>query len=627
VLCSFGFLDPTKLNHRLLECWFGSSLSKDAHCHLVFVGDNHWGEYGANLVQRITERGLDDRVRITGFASPELFRQYLTAADLAVQLRTHSRGETSAAVLDCMNHALPVIVNANGAMAELEREAVCMLSDEFDDEELVSALETLWQEPDKRHALGQRAQALIRDRNSPAKCASLYAEAIERVQRKTETSTPSLLHAIATHEAAAFNDPQLLTLCLSIAESLPLARPAKRLFLDVTTTSRNDLKTGIERVARALLLAMIEVPPPDYRIEPIYLDQVGGKWLYRHAHRYTLSLLECPVDALDDEVVDAKCGDTLLILDLSGYMLVQAKDSGLYSAYRDKGVAVYSVVFDLLPVQMPAVFPPGAAVSHRQWLESISTFDGAVCISRIVARDFAKWQTESRLRWTDRRPFNITWCHLGADVSNSSPSKGLPRDAVEVIQTLRARPTFLMVGTIEPRKGYLQAIAALTQLWECDVDVNLVIVGKEGWPGLPDDMRRDIPETVRILRNHPELKTRLFWLGDISDEYLEKIYADSACLIAASYGEGFGLPLIEAAQHKLPIIARDIPVFREVAGNHAYFFNSHSADALAQAIQHWLVLYGQSQHPKSDELPWLTWKDSAAQLLSFLCASSSRTLE
>lgn len=43
----------------------------------------------------------------------------------------------------------------------------------------------------------------------------------------------------------------------------------------------------------------------------------------------------------------------------------------------------------------------------------------------------------------------------------------------------------------------------------------------------------------------------------------------STCLIAASFGEGFGLPLIEAAQHGLPIMARDIAVFREVAKEYA----------------------------------------------------------
>ena len=50
----------------------------------------------------------------------------------------------------------------------------------------------------------------------------------------------------------------------------------------------------------------------------------------------------------------------------------------------------------------------------------------------------------------------------------------------------------------------------------------------------------------------------------------------SDVLVAPSRGEGFGLPLIEAAQHKLPIFARDIPVFREVAGENAFFFQSNT---------------------------------------------------
>jgi glycosyltransferase involved in cell wall biosynthesis len=108
---------------------------------------------------------------------------------------------------------------------------------------------------------------------------------------------------------------------------------------------------------------------------------------------------------------------------------------------------------------------------------------------------------------------------------------------------------------------------------------------------------------------------KLFWLAGISDEYLEKIYKASTCLIAASEGEGFGLPLIEAAQHKISIVARDIPVFREVAGEHAYYFAGLAAEDLAGAIQQWLALHASDDAPGSDAMPWLTWKQSARQLI------------
>lgn len=618
VVCSFGFLAPTKLNHRLLHCWLNSSLAKNHRCRLVFVGENHGGDYGAELLQTIHSTGFGSRIRITGFASPDMYRQYLMAANMAVQLRCSSRGETSGTVLDCMNHALPVIVNANGSMAELDADAVWMLPEEFEDAELIKALDGLWRDAEKRRVLGERAREIIVKHHAPAECARRYAETIEHFHRSAEVSTPALIRTIASQERFAPGNAELLHLSKSIAATLPLTRPAKRLFLDISATYRNDLKTGIERVARALVLALLGVAPAGYRVEPVYLCNAGGAWRYRYACRYTLSLLDCPSDVLADETVEPECGDVLFGLDISGDLLIGAESEGLYADYRNRGVMVYFMVHDLLPIRMPDVFPPGAAEGHTKWLRAVSRFDGAICVSRAVADEFAMWQKGVGLKWKDRRPFRIGWSHHGADIANTGATRGLPDSAEWTLRRLRARPTFLMVGTIEPRKAYLQVLDAFTQLWQENLEINLVVVGKEGWTDLPDGMRRDIPETVGLLLSHPEVGKRLFWLDGISDEYLEKVYASCTCLIVASYGEGFGLPLIEAAQHKLPIIARDIPVFREVAGKHAFYFKGNEPKVLANSIKKWLVLREQSYHPTSDDMPWLTWKESAAMLLQCL---------
>jgi glycosyltransferase involved in cell wall biosynthesis len=177
-----------------------------------------------------------------------------------------------------------------------------------------------------------------------------------------------------------------------------------------------------------------------------------------------------------------------------------------------------------------------------------------------------------------------------------------------------------MVGTVEPRKGYTQVLEAFEHLWLKGIEVNLVIAGREGWKDLPAEMRRDIPAIVQRLRSHTQSGKRLFWLEDVSDEYLEKLYSASISLIAASYGEGFGLPLIEAAQHRLPVIARDIPVFREVAGEHACFFDTRDSAQLAESLLRWMDLYKQNRHPLSVDMPWQTWKKSALQLLDTITA-------
>jgi hypothetical protein len=70
----------------------------------------------------------------------------------------------------------------------------------------------------------------------------------------------------------------------------------------------------------------------------------------------------------------------------------------------------------------------------------------------------------------------------------------------------------------------------------------------------------------------------------------------------------------------LPIIARDIPIFREVAGEHATYFQGAVASDLSRDIEVWLTLWQKGHHVRSDNMPWLTWEQSVSQLLSAIVA-------
>lgn len=588
VVCSFGLLNPTKQNQRLLDAWLASSLSQDKRCFLVFVGENGDGEYGEKLIATMHQSGLVDHIRITGWTDTSTFRHYLAAADMAVQLRTLSRGETSAAVLDCMNYGLPTIVNANGAMADLSTDAVWMLPDEFDNAELTHALETLWKDENKRRALSARAREVILTQHAPRTCANQYVKAIESYYAQVEDQSLELNQ---------------------------LSSMTKQLLIDVSTLVRHDLKTGIERVVRSVLVELLTNPPAGFRVEPVFaIDQELG---YRYARQFTLRFLDCPDHFLVDEPVEVMKGDIFFGLDFQPHLVPQQTE--FYSHLNRIGAEVYFVLYDLLPILRPDVFPEDLLPLFSTWLNTIAQTDGVICISRAVADDMNEWlavQGMQRLR-----PFKLGWFHLGADAIRSVSTSGLPADAEEILATITSRPTFLMVGTIEPRKGYLQTLAAFEQLWMQGTEVNLVIVGHVGWDILPDSHRRTIPEIVTKIKNSPQLNHRLFWLADISDEYLEKIYKASTCLIAASEGEGFGLPLIEAAQHKLPIIARDIPVFREVAVENAFYFSGLKPIDLAEAINDWMTLDECGKVPPSENMPWLTWKQSTQNLLDVLIRS------
>ena len=143
------------------------------------------------------------------------------------------------------------------------------------------------------------------------------------------------------------------------------------------------------------------------------------------------------------------------------------------------------------------------------------------------------------------------------------------------------------------------------------------MVGRQGWTGLPDHQRQDIFTLIEQLCLHPEKGQRLFWMNDVNDEQLASLYAHADCLLNASLGEGLGLPLIEAAHHGLPLLLSDLPVFQEVAGQHATYFRAHSAEALASAIENW-TRASDSQQPDAKNIPTITWTQSASQVLKYL---------
>jgi len=596
LVCAFGLLGITKLNDRLLRAWKNSPLGTDPRCRLVFVGDNGHDAYGDAIRSAISELPLPN-VHITGWADEATFRRYLRATDVAVQLRGRSRGETSAAVLDTMNHGVATIANAHGAMAWLPKDSLCMLEDEFTDVQLTEALQHLWQDVEGRRALGARARQYINEHHSPQRCGQQYVEAIEQFARSHSHGRDALVARLAKI-APGLNAEEKNAIASAVATNFPSPRPAKQLLLDVSSMVYQDLHTGIQRVVKSLLRELIESPPEGFRIEPVYGD--AQRLGYRYARRYTLRFLGCPEDTLEDTPISFGEGDHFIGLDLMhDPVYFQAP---YFRQMRNAGVRVQFVVYDLLPVLMKHRFPEGSAALHARWLRTIAEFDGALCISQAVANELKEWVADNAPHRSNE--LQVRSFPLGADLSTVA-SKGLPPSAGPAMRSIAARTSFLMVGTVEPRKGHSVALDAFENLWAEGLNVNLVIVGKQGWM---------VEELAERLRKHPEQGERLIWVEKASDEYLELVYSASSCLITASEGEGFGLPLIEGAQRGLPLIARDLPVFREVCGDCALYF-SGDAQALSDAVRQWLVWAQEGTQIRSEDLHYLNWRQSAQRFI------------
>ncbi|MDD5321411.1 MAG: glycosyltransferase, partial [Methylococcales bacterium] len=374
IVCSFGMLGPTKLNQRLLDAWLSSSLSKNERCLLVFVGENHEGDYGIELLKTIKKSGVEKRICITGWADTTVFRQYLAAADVGVQLRTLSRGETSGTVLDCMNYGLPTIVNANGSMRDLPRNAVWMLADEFTDAELVEALETLWQDGSRRNQLGTRAREVILTQHDPGACANQYAQAIESMYQRAATGQHALVKAIAALDDLPSANKALELVAKSVAVSFSPEPSQRQLFIDVSSIAQHDLKSGIERVVHAQLLELLKNPPSGFRVEPVYLTEQDGQWYYWYARSYACKVLGIEQANLCDTPIDVGLGDVFYGLDYFPEGVIEAAKTGIYLKWKAAGLSINFLVYDLLPVLSPEFFPDGTGIIHATWLKTITEF-------------------------------------------------------------------------------------------------------------------------------------------------------------------------------------------------------------------------------------------------------------
>lgn len=375
----------------------------------------------------------------------------------------------------------------------------------------------------------------------------------------------------------------------------------RQLLVDVSVIVSGDAGTGIQRVVRALLGHLVLHAGEDFAVQPIFATR---------DHGYCRAQIEQDgrvVRPSRDRVLHRVCvqpGDIFLGLDLAAHLIPHLERD--LERWRQHGVSLNFLVYDLLPVQRPEWFPASTPTNIDRWLRVLARqADRCICISNAVAKDLAH---ELQARTSGTVPV-IATIPLGCDLGASFPSRGLPSNVEDIRAWLRRHKVVLAVGTVEPRKGYDRLLETMTFHWTVSPSSNLglLIIGRRGW--------KTHALQERILEHH-EHGQRLLWLDEVSDELLAEVYENAAGMVATSYGEGFGLPLIEALAHGLPVLARDLPVFREIGGAFVDYFDDDATETLEAQLQLWLR---QDRRPDPRTLATLPrWADSGAALISTL---------
>lgn len=379
----------------------------------------------------------------------------------------------------------------------------------------------------------------------------------------------------------------------------PVRHPGdKQLLVDVSTIIRSDVRTGIQRVVRALLGQLVSADIPGVIVQPVFASRNHG--FCRAAFHSDGRLVNASEHPRGLQPVEVRGGDIFLGLDLAAHTL-PALESVL-ATWRRKGVTINMVIYDLLPISRPDWFSSRLIRNFHRWLDVVARqSDRCICISDTVAQALA----EELLAHNPTHLPAVLTIPLGSDLDSSFPSLGLPDNISAIRGLVRVRRALLAVGTVEPRKGYDCLLDALDHIWRSDPesDIALLIVGRAGW---------STKKLQQRVRDHPEHGNRLVWLDQATDELLSELYRHCVGLIAASHQEGFGLPLIEAAAHGTPILARDLPVFREVGGELFDYFDNDAPEPLAARIKDWLASTRRPSLAERDALP--RWSNSATAL-------------
>jgi glycosyltransferase involved in cell wall biosynthesis len=271
-----------------------------------------------------------------------------------------------------------------------------------------------------------------------------------------------------------------------------------------------------------------------YRVSNARKNLIGvtAGWLQRHG----VSLAKAPKRHLP---LGAR------YINVSQYPL--AVSSAFDWAALRPDVKLVFFIHDMLPLEMPEYFRKSEFAKHEQRLSNVARHAAGAVVSTHIVKDAFQKHLAKHGR-TDLpilvAPLPISPIFLQDDVPDG----------------LSARPFFIQCGTIEPRKNHLMILQVWRELVarHGKAAPKLVLVGARGWEN---------ENVVDLLERCPSLSDYVLEVSGLPTPSLRRLLKAARALLMPSFGEGYGLPLVEALSLGTPAVASDIPVFREIAGD------------------------------------------------------------
>ncbi|WP_419816373.1 glycosyltransferase family 4 protein [Glacieibacterium sp.] len=414
---------------------------------------------------------------------------------------------------------------------------------------------------------------------------TVYYDVSELLLRGLNTGIQRVVRQIAraSTEIGPEFDIQMVPV-LALGDRFHLLAPAgtDKLFTTAVRPSEARL-TNDTKVTRLIKRGLARLPSVYEALSKIRTDRQVRRILSGLAN-------EAPVEFLKE--------DTILLLD-SFWGGCTAVDAAVRAAAT--GCRIIPVIYDMIPVSHPQFCEsrlPRAFIRQLEKLFPVST--QIMSISRFSASEVQHFLSARGL------DIPVAYFYLGADLDQPGSSPAPPRagDWPDGLLEGDGR-IFVMVGTLEPRKGHAAVLDAFERLWASSRQDKLLLIGKIGW---------DTEAFLTRCAAHPEVGRRLFLVHGATDAMLATAFDMSFASILASTIEGFGLPLVEALHRGVPVVASDIPAFREIGTDGVTFFSLGESADLARVIE--TIEDDRGRDTKlRPSFEWIDWHGSARQLL------------
>jgi glycosyltransferase involved in cell wall biosynthesis len=138
----------------------------------------------------------------------------------------------------------------------------------------------------------------------------------------------------------------------------------------------------------------------------------------------------------------------------------------------------------------------------------------------------------------------------------------------------KREPMILFVGAIQRRKNVLRLVQAFERA--SSAEWTLVLAGSTGFGA---------EEALQCIEASPR-KQDIRVLGYVSDATLEDLYSRASILAFPSLDEGFGMPVLDAMAHQLPVLTSNVSALPEVAGDAAWLVDPADTESIAQGLSH-----------------------------------------